>query len=87
MKRLISLIILIVFLGLSFEGCVPALIGAIAAGDDDKASRREKFKEHFDELNMKREEKGLKPLDWCDELDKYDQDWAREQHCYDDSSK
>jgi len=68
-------------LGLLQSGCIPAMIVAQTAGDDDKAQRRLKWQQAFDIRNDNREAKGLKPLDWCKEVRKWDPDWAKEKKC------
>jgi len=57
------------------------MIAAQAIGDGDKATRRKQFTENYQNLNIKREQAGLKPLEWCDEIRKFDPEWAKEQKC------
>ncbi len=72
-KYILLAVMLFVF---SAYGCMPVLIGgAFYKGSKTKGQRQE-FTSQFQRTNMEREEKHLKPLDWCSETYKFDSKWA-----------
>ncbi|MDO8462238.1 MAG: hypothetical protein Q7S98_05200 [Deltaproteobacteria bacterium] len=72
MKMILALMIIVY----ATYGCIPVLIGgAFYKGSKTKGQRQE-FTTQFQKTNMEREEKHLKPLDWCSEAYKFDSKWA-----------
>lgn len=65
-------LVLILFL----QDCVPALIGSVAYKSSKTKGQRQEFMSQFQKTNMEREKMGLKPLDWCSEVYKFDEGWA-----------
>lgn len=74
MKKLILLTVLI-----SQIGCAPVLVGGLIYKGTKTKKARQEFTSHFQKNNTDREVKGLKPLDWCDEVYKFDPKWAAKQ--------
>lgn len=74
LKRLVPFLILI-----AMTSCVPAaIVGGIAKSASTK-KQRANFMTEFQKTNTDREAKGLKPLDWCSEVYKFDKGWANNQ--------
>lgn len=78
-----AILFLSIILGLYLTGCCPVLAGSVAGGAFYKSTKtktqKKEFTESFREINMERESRGLKPLDWCSECYKFDPGWARQQ--------
>lgn len=70
-----KMIVLMIFT-LASAGCAAALVGgAFYKGSKTKGQRQE-FVTQLQKTNMEREEKGLKPLDWCSEAYRFDEGYA-----------
>jgi hypothetical protein len=60
-------------------GCVPALIvtGMVQHGKTKKT--QQEFTSQFNANNTDRESKKLPPLEWCEEVKKFNMGWYRQQ--------
>lgn len=77
MKRVAGLLLILV-LCFSMTGCIAVAAGAIGAYSGSKKREvREKFLAEIRSENLEREKAGLKPLDLCTEMYRFDRDWAR----------
>lgn len=72
MKRLLVLAIALPLL----SSCVAALVGGGIYKSSKTKGQRQEFISQFQKTNMEREEKGLKPLDWCSEAYRFDEAYA-----------
>jgi hypothetical protein len=63
-------VFLIVSIGLT--GCIPAIIGAVAYSGAQSDATKQKFLDDFNKTNLEREKAGLKPIDYCVELRRFD---------------
>lgn len=66
----------LVLLAFLVSGCVPVLIGGAIYKSSKTKGQRQEFMTQFQKTNMEREKAGLKPLDWCPEVYKFDEAWA-----------
>ena len=72
-------IVAIFMLPLALNGCTAAvLIGGLFYHDSKTRDQRLAFTLDFQNQNLEREKAGLKLLDWCQELYKFDQHWYGE---------
>jgi hypothetical protein len=81
-KSLRSSVFALLFLSLliGMTGCIPAIIGAVAYSGAQSDATKQKFLDDFNKTNLEREKVGLKPIDYCVELRRFDakmaeQDW------------
>jgi hypothetical protein len=63
---------------LLITGCLPVLVGGYYYKGSTTIEAKQKFLQNFNEINLKREKEGLKPLDICAEKRNFDPDWANE---------
>jgi hypothetical protein len=69
-------------LPLVLNGCASVLVGGLFYHDSKTRDQRLAFTTGFQRLNFEREKAGLAPLNWCDELYRFDQHWYSEDaHC------
>jgi hypothetical protein len=64
--------VVISFSVLSLTGCIPAIIGAVAYSGAQSDATKQKFLDDFNRTNIEREKSGLKPLEYCVELRRFD---------------
>ena len=64
--------VVISFSVLSLTGCIPAIIGAVAYSGAQSDATKQKFLDDFNRTNLEREKSGLKPLEYCVELRRFD---------------
>lgn len=57
-------------------GCIPVIAGALIVKSSKTKGQKQEFMSQLQHTNMQREEKGLRPLDWCSEAYRYDKGWA-----------
>ena len=62
---------------LSLTGCVPMLIGAAVYSSAQTDATKQKFLDDFNKTNLEREKAGLKPLEYCSELRRLDDNMAK----------
>ena len=74
MYRLFGMLVL----PLVLNGCAAVLVGGLFYHDSKTRDQRLAFTLDFEKQNLEREKAGLKPLDWCQELYKFDQHWYEE---------
>jgi len=74
MHRLLGMLVL----PLVLNGCAAVLVGGLFYHDSKTRDQRLAFTLDFQKQNLEREKAGLKPLDWCQELYKFDQHWYGE---------
>ena len=63
---------------LLLSGCAAVLVGGLIYDHTRNREEKKQFTEDFRKQNLEREKAGLKPLDWCQELYKFDQHWYGE---------
>ena len=80
MKKIV-VVFLVVIGSLFLTSCIPLMIGGLVMKSNADSNNRAQFIQHFNDVNVSRESRGLKPLDWCTELIKYDKGWAQEEGC------
>ena len=56
--------------------CVPVIAGALIVKSSKTRGQKQEFMSQLQHTNMQREEKGLRPLDWCSEAYRFDKSWA-----------
>lgn len=74
MLRLLGALLLPVML----SGCAAVLVGGLIYDHTKSREQRRTFIAEFKRENLDREKAGLKPLDWCTELYKFDKSWYGE---------
>jgi hypothetical protein len=75
-------IIAILLLPFVLNGCAAVLVGGLIYHDSKTRDQRLAFTQDFQKQNIEREKAGLKPMDWCSELYKFDQSWyAEDANC------
>jgi len=57
-------------------GCAPVLVAGMFHKSSKTKHERQEFLTKLQETNLKRESAGLKPLDNCTEMAKFDEKWA-----------
>jgi hypothetical protein len=62
---------------LSLTGCIPLLIGAAVYSNAQTDATKQKFLDDFNKTNLEREKAGLKPLEYCSELRRLDDNLAK----------
>ena len=72
MKKIVTIIVLCLFT----NACAAALVAGAFYKSSKTKGQRQQFMVEFNKTNMEREQKGLKPLDWCSEAYKFDKGWA-----------
>lgn len=72
MKTLIAVTLIIAL----FSGCIPVMIGAAVYSSVKSDDARNYFLANFRMDNIEREAKGLEPLDFCEEVFRFDPSWA-----------
>jgi hypothetical protein len=70
------LLLLSTLIGLT--GCIPAIIGAVAYSGAQSDATKQKFLDDFNKTNLEREKAGLKPIDYCLELRRFDAKMAEQ---------
>jgi hypothetical protein len=55
---------------------VPVIAGALIVKGSKSKGQQQEFMSQLQRTNMEREQKGLKPLDWCSEAYRFDKGWA-----------
>lgn len=60
--------------------CLPVMVGGYYYKGSTTIEAKQKFIQNFNEVNMKREKEGLKPLDICQEKRNFDPEWADEDN-------
>jgi hypothetical protein len=56
--------------------CVPVIAGALIVKGSKSKGQQQEFMSQLQRTNMEREQKGLRPLDWCSEAYRFDKGWA-----------
>lgn len=74
MKQLMVLLLALTF---ACSGCVPTLIGGTFYYKVKGKQEKEDFLARFAEINIKRHQAGLPPLDLCTEKYHFDEGWAK----------
>jgi hypothetical protein len=76
----------VTLLALLLSGCTTAgyiaataITGFVAVTHVKGTEARKDFIAEFNRVNVEREAKGLKPLEWCTEVRRFDMRWAREE--------
>ena len=73
-------ILAILMLPIALNGCAAVLVGFYH--DSKTRDQRLAFTQDYQKQNLEREELGLKPLVWCEELYRFDQSWyAEDANC------
>ena len=63
---------------LSLCGCIPVLVGGMFYKSVKTNEEKAAFTTNLQKTNTDREKAGLKPLDWCSEVYKFDKGWGTE---------
>jgi hypothetical protein len=74
MYRIVAAVMML----LALNGCAAVLVGGLIYHDSKTRDQRLAFTKDFQDQNLEREKAGLKPLDWCKELYKFDKHWYGE---------
>ena len=74
MHRILATLMLPIVL----NGCAAVLVGGLIYHDSKTRDQRLAFTQDFQKQNLEREKAGLRPLNWCEELYKFDQSWYAE---------
>lgn len=56
--------------------CAPVLVGGLIMKSSKSKGQQQEFMSQLQRTNMEREQKGLRPLDWCSEAYRFDRGWA-----------
>ena len=73
MKKLIALVALV-----ALPACAPVLVAGLIHKNIKSKEARKEFTQQFRADNFEREQAGLTPLDWCQEVWRYDEGWAND---------
>ncbi len=65
---------------LTLSGCLPVLVGGLIYKSTHSREQKQAFVTEYRRANAEREAKGLKALDWCEEVYRFDKGWAYEDH-------
>jgi hypothetical protein len=57
-------------------GCAAVVAGGLIMKSSKTKGQKQEFMNRLQQTNLEREKAGLKPLDWCSEAYKFDQNWA-----------
>ncbi len=60
------------------NACVPVIIGAAVAGHSSSNKTKQKWTADFNQTNIDRQKQHLPPLDYCEELLKFNKSWAKD---------
>lgn len=60
------------------SACLPMMVGGHYYRSSTTIEAKQKFIQNYNEVNLKREKEGLKPLDICSEKRNFDPEWADE---------
>lgn len=62
----------------TLSGCLPVLVGGLIYKSSKTREQKQEFISTFRQTNADREARGLDPLDWCEEVVRFDRGWAYE---------
>jgi len=69
---------LLVLTLLYLSSCVPVAVAGLAvAGHASSNKTKQKWTADFNQNNIEREKQHLPPLDWCEEVFKFNKSWAK----------
>ncbi len=68
----------VLLLPMALSGCAAVLVGGLIYHDSKTRDQRLAFTQDFRKQNLEREKVGLPPLNWCEEVYKFDKSWYRE---------
>jgi hypothetical protein len=63
---------------IGLTGCLPVLVGGLIYKSSKTREQKQEFIASFRKTNADRESRGLSPLDWCQEVIRFDRGWAYE---------
>ena len=67
----------VLLLPMALSGCAAVLVCGLIYHDSKTLDQRLAFTQDFRRQNLEREKVGLPPLNWCEEVYKFDQSWYR----------
>jgi hypothetical protein len=77
--RIVIRMLALAVAGITLGGCAAVVAGALIYDHTKSREDRRQFTEDFNRRNIEREKAGLAKLDWCSEVYKFSQSWAKEQ--------